>query len=176
MRALTYIVLFIIPFVYLLNSISTTAKSSPTQTQFPAPSDTQLAFNHPRPLFKENTAPHLTRTSSKERSITIHNKITNDMLVYHKAGENIPKSFSVFINGKEITQGTTLSDIKVVNNTLRITYEYVFHRAWVTRKGSKEVVFKLAQDKKVFDLTFSWTDKFHMMLAGAQPISITKIY
>lgn len=178
MRALTYIVLFIIPFVYLLNSISTTAKSisAEKKTPFAAPLNKQLAFNHQKPFSKESTFSPLSRESSKERSISIHNKITNDMLVYHKAGENIPKKFSVFINGKEIAQGTTLNDIKVINNMLRITYEYVFHRAFVTRKGSKEALFKLPQDKKAFELTFSWIDKFHMIIPGAQPISIIKIY
>jgi len=169
MRALAYIILFVIPFIYLLNTLTTTAKSPITK-----PKATQQSNLTPASQLKK-PSPLIQNISNNERIITLHNKITDEMLTYYKAGANHPKEFTVSVNNQKIERGKK-HEVKVANNILRIQYDYKFHRSFVTRKGAKLVEFELPNDHKEFDITFSWDNEWHIILAHATPKSMTKIY
>jgi hypothetical protein len=164
MRSLTYIVLFLVPFTYLLNCLTTTAKSTTAQTSYT-----------PTATIKKTSPDKNTAKKSTKRTVTISNNITQDMLTYYKFGPNHPAQFSVKINNQDVPQGQA-KDIELIDNKVQITYEYEFKRGPVTRKGSKKVEFEVDTDQPDIDLSFSWESEWRVILAHAHPQTMTNVY
>ncbi len=109
---------------------------------------------------------------TENRTAIIANNIEDESLVYNSFwGKFSPSEFTVFIDGKEIKK-TMPQNIKIVNNTLTIRYDYAFGNH---RKGSKEITFSIPKDKKDLDLTFSWKKKSRLLIDDAKVTDIKKI-
>lgn len=110
--------------------------------------------------------PHTTpQTLTTKKSITVHNKITKDMLGYKYIIMNYPSVFSIKVNDVLIPAGQSQT-IAITNNILTVQYEYEFGKR---RKGSKAIEFKVPATIKNTDLTFSWNDDWRVKLSNGTP-------
>jgi hypothetical protein len=95
-------------------------------------------------------------TVAEEKLITIINAIQPSMLAYkHWTGTYNPDSFTIFVNDKEVAQGTEIK-IPAETKTVNLKFNYSFVNGM--RKGSKTVAYKLNDDITQATITFSWKD------------------
>ena len=107
----------------------------------------------------------------KERTIKLHNAITNDMLKKkHLLKTFVPTKLIIYVNGKEFKQDETVS-INVKDNKLTISFDYEFldNKKY---SGTHEVTFELDPAKNEFDLTFTWNGKQHLLIDGTDVVLI----
>ena len=107
----------------------------------------------------------------KERTIKLHNSITNDMLKKkHLLKTFTPTKLIIYVNGKEFKKDETMSIIMKDNKlTISFDYEFLDNKKY---SGTHEVTFELDPAKNEFDLTFTWNGKQHLLIDGAEAISI----
>jgi len=107
----------------------------------------------------------------KERTIKLHNSITPEMLKKkYFLRTFIPTKLIVYVNGKEFKKDETVS-ITIKDNQLTLSFEYEFldNKKYA---GSHEVTLELDPAKNEFDLTFTWNGKQHLLIEGAEVVSI----
>ena len=105
------------------------------------------------------------------KTITIKNNITTDMLAYkHWTGTHEP-FFILTVNGKKIEQGKQ-EEITVKDNRLEVRYDYSFANGF--RKGATIVSCSIEKDAKDVDITFSWDDEWRIKTKQAQPQKVEK--
>ncbi|BDC35038.1 hypothetical protein Noda2021_09960 [Candidatus Dependentiae bacterium Noda2021] len=104
-------------------------------------------------------------TLTTKKSLTVHNKITKEMLGYKYIIMNYPSYFSIKVNDVLIPAGQS-QNIVVTNNRVSVQYEYEFGKR---RKGSKVIEFTLPATIKNTDLTFSWNDDWRVKLSNGTP-------
>jgi len=112
------------------------------------------------------------KTTQKEhykpinKTITIKNNITSDMLAYkHWTGTHEP-FFILTVNGKKIEQGKQ-EEITIKDNILEVRYDYSFANGF--RKGATIVSCSIEKDAKKVAITFSWNDEWQIKTDNAQP-------
>jgi hypothetical protein len=113
------------------------------------------------------------KKESTERTVTICNQITDDMLTYkkHWSGHHSPSKFVVCINDQELKKGTMMP-VKIKDDKLEITYSYEFRALGrVQRKGGKRIEFKVPKEVEKVCSTFSWDDHESFVLDKAQLVA-----
>ncbi len=116
-----------------------------------------------------------------QHSITIENQLTKKMLTYKYFVSYNPTKFDLYANNvhlitldeKQRPVSTQLNKVPLKDNKLVIRYYYEFMNG--SRKGAKEVVFKIEPDTEILNLTFSWKDKWRVIFDNAVPISVERI-
>lgn len=125
---------------------------------------------------KESVAANVPgKIAPPERVVTVCHKITEDMTTYkrHWSGKHItPSKFVVSVNDQELKHGIG-EKIKIIDDTLKIRYDYVFSVAGVKyRSGGKVLEFKVPADVENIEPTFSWdTPPHHIALDKAEYLS-----
>jgi hypothetical protein len=109
-----------------------------------------------------------------KRTITITNKISQQMTTYTLLGADYIPEFDCLVNGTLIEHGCK-AEIPVVDNTFTVKYRYNFPQARGLYKGAKEIIFEIAPDKKECDLEFSWQDSWRVIASQAKPKKIKKV-
>ena len=106
------------------------------------------------------------KNKSINKTVTVKNNITADMLKYkHWSGMYKP-SFILTVNGKKIEQGKQ-EKIPVKDNILEIRYDYSFAKG--IRKGAKIISCNVDNDTKDVGISFSWNSEWHIKTDHAQP-------
>jgi len=116
-----------------------------------------------------------------QHSVTIENHITKKMLTYKYFVSYSPTKFDLYANNVHLVTldeknrpiSTNLNQVPLKDNTLVIRYDYEFMNG--SRKGAKEVIFEVNPNVSVLNLTFSWKDKWRVVLDNATPISMARI-
>lgn len=118
------------------------------------------------------------KKESAERTITISNEITDEMLTYkkHWSGHHSPSQFVVSINDQEIKKGAPTT-IKVKDDdTINVSFNYEFRALGrVQRSGGRKLQFKVPKEVEKVTSTFSWDAPSNVVLDKAQLISSTDI-
>lgn len=116
-----------------------------------------------------------TTNVAKERTIQLHNSITDEMRQKkHFFRTFIPSKFTTFVNGKEFKQDENMS-ILIKGNRLMVSFEYEFLIKELNNKkiaGSHEITLELDPKQNNFDLTFTWDGKQHLLMDKADAILI----
>lgn len=109
------------------------------------------------------------------RTITITNKISKESLPYkHWTGTHTPKEFILSANDEEIEQGES-KKIEIINNTVYMRYDYDFGYDMAICRGAYETEYTVKEDQDDFIATFSWNEKFRIIMPGATPIAEEKM-
>lgn len=107
-----------------------------------------------------------------QKIVTIKNNIEPAMLRYkHWSGTYKPTTFVITINGQEIKPNTQ-QDITITNNQLAVRFDYAFLNG--KRKGAKIVSFTVNTNKPTLNLSFSWDDKWQVIIDNATPCQVKK--
>jgi hypothetical protein len=101
-----------------------------------------------------------------DKTITIKNDITPDMISYKHWSGTYEPSFTLSVNGKKIGQGEQ-EKIIVKDNQFDVRYDYSFANGF--RKGANIVSCQLDHDADKVDITFSWKDDWRIQSKQAQP-------
>ena len=110
---------------------------------------------------------------ARKKKIQVKNNITPKMIAYkHWSGTYTPNQFVMTINGKKINSGD-IHTFKITDKKLTVRYDYTFMKG--RRKGAKEVTFKIDEKKDLFGITFSWKDKWHIIIDNATAESIQEV-
>ncbi len=115
------------------------------------------------------TQPEAVKT---QKIVTIKNNIEPAMLHYkHWSGTYQPTTFVITINGQEIKPETQY-DITITNNQLAVRFDYAFLNG--KKKGAKIVSFTVNTNKPTLNLSFSWDDKWQVIIDNATPCQVKK--
>lgn len=127
---------------------------------------------------KENSTSILKKDEKKTRIITIHNKITKDMVTYRKPPAPwpvIPEKFIVSIQNKEIDLNTKKT-FELTENNLQICYECEFKKWGILyHRENHAVEFNLSKKETDFDLEFTWESDFRLDIKNASPINFVNL-
>lgn len=105
------------------------------------------------------------------RTIKVTNSIDDSMLGYkHWSGTYTPKTFVIHANGKKINEDKTKS-IEITNNRLLIRYDYDFGYNIKKARGAVEITFEVDDTSTTCDLTFSWDNKWRILIDNATALS-----
>jgi hypothetical protein len=108
--------------------------------------------------------------AAQERTISIENKITKQMLGYRYFGTHYPTMFKITANGTEI-KPESKEFIKLADNqlTVRYTFEFLYGK----RKGAKEITFAVKPQADNLSIAFDWKDTWRILIDKdkAEPIS-----
>lgn len=109
------------------------------------------------------------------RVITITNAITQESLPYkHWTGTHTPKEFIFSANDEEIEQGES-KKIEIINNIVYLRYDYDFGYDMAICRGAYETEYIVDEDQEQFVATFSWNEKFRIIMPGATPVAEEKM-
>ncbi|MDP3889205.1 MAG: hypothetical protein Q8Q25_01525 [bacterium] len=141
-------------------------KVSPVQKELPLKKHTSSqASTESIPTSIETTT-----QTPYQRIVTIKNEITEKMIGYkHWSGTYKPSTFVLKINDIRIDPGTEKA-IAVTDDVLNVRYDYSFKNGYHT--GAKKVTFELDKKTKIASVTFSWKNKWHVIIDTAIPKSI----
>jgi|GEM_PF-2280504 len=121
------------------------------------------------PSIQHTSSPqnHNLDNSKNSRTVTVQNNITKSMLTYsHWTGRYKPTTFAISINGKPLEQEQSHT-IPMRNNRITIFYRYSFMNGY--RTGARNITFVVDPDVNSLSLTFSWKNKWHVLLDHASP-------
>jgi len=105
-----------------------------------------------------------------KKTVTIKNNIEPAMLRYqHWSGTYEPTTFIITVNGQQIKPNTQ-HEIVITNEQLAVRFDYAFLNS--KRKGAKIVYFTV--NKPTLNLSFSWTDKWQIIIDHAIPCRVEK--
>jgi len=129
-------------------------------------------FFGPRYQQTDKISPIVSDKSKIEKIILINNNIQPYMLRYkHWSGTYEPTTFVITINGQKIRPHTQYK-ITIINNQLDVRFDYAFLNG--KKKGAKIVRFTLNTNRSALNLSFSWHDKWQVIIENATPYKVKK--
>jgi len=129
-------------------------------------------FLGPRYQKTDKASPIMPDTSKVEKIIIIKNNIKPIMLRYkHWSGTYEPTTFIITINGQKIRPNTK-QNVTISNNQLDVRFNYAFLNG--KRRGAKIVSFILNTNSSTLNFSFSWHDKWQVIIENATPQKVKK--
>ena len=105
--------------------------------------------------------------SKVQKTIIMKNNIKLAMIRYkHWSGTYEPTTFIITVNAQEIKPHTE-QNVTITNNQLDVRLDYAFLSG--IRKGAKTVSFTVHTNKPTLNLSFSWHDKWQIIIENATP-------
>ena len=113
------------------------------------------------------------KVSTESRTVKIKNNVVEKKLKYkYLFLTYIPTKFSITINDQELKQDEEM-DVTIKDNKLSVRYDYEFMDG--KRTGAKVVHFEVDPEAQELDLSFSWKDKWRVIIDGAEATSFERI-